>query len=315
MATPIRFFTIVLNGMPFLRHHLPILQQLTVPWEWHIAEGLAELKHDTAWSVRRRWSIRKPFRLQSCGWLPHQFHTEGRSIDGTTEYLDEIAQADSRVKVFRTPLGTYWDGKREMVRATYAGINTETLLWQVDSDELWTVDQIHKVHAMFAASPDKMAARYWCHYYVGPELEILDRNCYGNGPDGWIRTWRTRPGDVWEAHEPPLLVRDGVPLCSRSFLQDETERQGLVFEHYAYVTEQQVAFKEAYYGYSSALRHWRKLQTAKPPMQLHRYLPWVHHPARVGRRAAGGLASYDPIARQWHIASTESAAQPARRSA
>ncbi len=40
MATPIRFFTIVLNGMPFLRYHLPMLQKLTIPWEWHIAEGI-----------------------------------------------------------------------------------------------------------------------------------------------------------------------------------------------------------------------------------------------------------------------------------
>ena len=95
MATPIRFFTIVLNGMPFLRYHLSMMQKLTIPWEWHIAEGLAELRHDTAWSVRKRWTWRKPFRLQTTGWLPHEFHEGGRSIDGTSEYLDEIAALDS----------------------------------------------------------------------------------------------------------------------------------------------------------------------------------------------------------------------------
>ena len=299
MATPIRFFTIVLNGMPFLRYHLPMLQQLKIPWEWHIAEGLAQLRHDTAWSLRKRLSWRIPFRLQTSGWIPDDLHQGGRSIDGTSQYLDEIAGLDSRVKLWRTPPGTCWDGKREMVRAACAGLNTETLLWQIDSDELWTVDQIHTAHEMFAAAPAKMAARYWCHYYVGPELEILERNCYGNGRDGWIRTWRARPGDVWQAHEPPLLVRGEVPLCSNSFLQAETEAQGLVFEHYAYVTEQQVGFKEAYYGYTNALRHWRQLQQAVPPVQLERYLPWVHHPARVGRRPAGGLASYDAKTGKW----------------
>ncbi|HEX4146665.1 MAG TPA: hypothetical protein VHY91_24395 [Pirellulales bacterium] len=303
MTTPIRFFTIVLNGMPFLKYHLPMLQKLNVPWEWHIAEGLAELRHDTAWSVRKRWSWRKPFRLQTTGFIPHHLHDGGRSIDGTSEYLDAIASLDSRVKIFRTPRGKFWDGKREMVRAACAGLNAETLLWQVDSDELWTVDQIHTVHEMFAQSPDKMAARYWCHYYVGPELEITDRNCYGNGRDGWIRTWRARPGDAWEKHEPPLLTRDGVPLCSLSFLQDETEAKGLVFEHYAYVTEAQAAFKEAYYGYTGALRYWRKLQQATPPLELGRYLPWVHHAARVERRPPGGLASYDPKSDRWSFPS------------
>src|ERR1700733_14549683 len=111
MGLPIRFFTIVLNGMPFLRHHLPVFQKLSVDWEWHIAEGLADLRHDTAWSLRKRWSIRKPFRLQSSGWLPGQMHAGGRSVDGTREYLDEIVALDSRVKVWRKPAGTLWDGK------------------------------------------------------------------------------------------------------------------------------------------------------------------------------------------------------------
>jgi hypothetical protein len=299
MVTPIRFFTIVLNGMPFLRYHLPMLQKLTIPWEWHIAEGMADLRHDTAWSVRKLWTWRKPLRLQSAGWIPQHLHDGGLSIDGTRQYLDEIAASDRRVKVFRAPHGTFWDGKREMVRAACADLKSETLLWQIDSDELWTAEQIETTHEMFAATPKKMTARYWCHYYVGPELETLDRNCFGNGRDGWIRTWRARPGDVWLKHEPPLLVRDGVPLCRDSFLQAETEGKGLVFEHYAYVTEEQLAFKEAYYGLPDAVLYWRRLQQATPPLRLERYLPWVRHRTRVGRRPAGGLASYDPGTGQW----------------
>ena len=315
MPLPIRFFTIVLNGMPFVRHHLPVFQQLSVPWEWHIAEGLADLRHDTAWSLRKRWSIRKPFRLQSRGWLPHEMHAGGRSIDGTSQYLDEIAALDARVKVFRKPVGSFWDGKREMVQTACANLAGETLLWQVDSDELWTAEQIHAVQAMFAQSPEKTAARYWCHYFVGPELEIVDRGGYGNGPEEWLRTWRARPGDVWQAHEPPLLVRQGVPLCRSAFTQAETEARGLVFEHYAYVTEQQVAFKEAYYGYPHALRHWNELQLAQPPIQLERYLPWVRQPVRVGYRPAARLAHYDPAARKWSLAAASAGGRAAASAA
>ena len=151
MALPIRFFTIVLNGMPFLRHHLPVFQQLSVPWEWHIAEGLADLRHDTAWSLRKRWSIRKPFRLQSSGWLPaadarrrpqHRRHqrisrrNRGCSIHGSKSGASRSARSGTA------------NGK--WCKRPAADLKTETLLWQIDSDELWTADQIHAAHEMFA---------------------------------------------------------------------------------------------------------------------------------------------------------------------
>jgi hypothetical protein len=205
------------------------------------------------------------------------------------------------------PPGQFWDGKREMVRAACAGLSTETLLWQIDSDELWTADQIQAAHQMFVATPTKTAARYWCHYYVGPKLEILDRYCYGNGEFDWLRTWRARPDDVWQAHEPPTLTRDGVRLCDNAFSQAETEAHGLVFEHYAYVTEEQLAFKEAYYGYAKARRQWQKLQQASLPAQLEHYFHWARGSARVGHRPAGGLASYDARTKQWSFAGINAA--------
>ncbi|HEX4146666.1 MAG TPA: hypothetical protein VHY91_24400 [Pirellulales bacterium] len=316
MATPIRFFTIVLNGMPLLRYHLPMLRQLTIPWEWHIAEGLAVLRHDTAWPRRKRWSWHTPLKLRSRGWLPHQLHRGGRSIDGTSEYLDEIAGIEPRVRLFRKPVGEYWDGKREMVRAASAGLTTETLLWQLDSDELWTARQIAVAYAMFAAKPYKMAAFYWCRCFVGPELVVHGRYCYGNnGHDQWLRTWRARPGDLWQSHEPPFLTRAGVPLSRDAFPHYETEQQGLVFEHYPFVTEEQVAFKEAYYGYRGAVRRWRRLQQAAPPVALRDYFHWVRDSAVVERPFGKRLANYDPQTGQWSFASASNQADLLRHAA
>jgi hypothetical protein len=46
------------------------------------------------------------------------------------------------------------------------------------------------------------------------------------------------------------------------------------------------------------------LQQATPPVSLDRYLPWVHHPARVGRRPAGPhLANFDPKSKEWSFPS------------
>ena len=81
---PIHFFTIVLNGQPFIRYHIDVFKRLPFEWHWHIMEGVADLKHDTAWSVKRG------------GRMSDELHRNGRSNDGTTEYLDDIAQSVSR---------------------------------------------------------------------------------------------------------------------------------------------------------------------------------------------------------------------------
>ncbi len=52
--------------------------------------------------------------------------------------------------------------------------------------------------------------------------------------------------------------------------------QGLIFDHYAYVYESQVRFKQRYYGYADAVDHWRKLQAHTDfPCKLKDFLPWV----------------------------------------
>src|SRR5687767_5013444 len=48
---PVHFFTIVLNGEPYVRHHVGQMKRLPFRWHWHVVEGVAELKHDTAWSL------------------------------------------------------------------------------------------------------------------------------------------------------------------------------------------------------------------------------------------------------------------------
>jgi hypothetical protein len=129
----IHFFTIVLNGEPFIRYHAEVFKQLPFQWHWHIVEGVADLKHDTAWS------------LQGGGHISDEIHRNGYSHDGTTEYLDELARLyPDNVTIYRKSEGVFWDGKLEMVNAPLQNIQEECLLWQVDVDELWTVEQLIK---------------------------------------------------------------------------------------------------------------------------------------------------------------------------
>lgn len=275
---PVHFFTIVLNGEPFIRHHLETFTQLPFNWHWHVIEGVAEHKHDTAWT------------LAYGGRITDSLHTNGLSNDGTTAYLDEIAAAyPQQVTVYRKPGGMLWDGKLEMVLAPLKNITQESLLWQVDVDEFWSAEQLITTRRLFLEQPERTAAFYWCYFFVGPDKVVSTRNCYSQNPAyEWLRTWRFRPGMRWGAHSPPILleedrqgnVRD-VGKCN-PFLHHETEQAGLVFYHYAYTLETQLRFKEVYYGYTGAVAGWQRLQEAQTfPVKLRDYFAWVSDDTQV----------------------------------
>lgn len=269
---PIHFFTIVLNGQPFIRYHEEMLRHLNVKWHWHVVEGVAALKHDTAWSVA------------TGGHVDDSIHKDGRSVDGTSEYLDDLAKRfPENVTIYRKEPSVFWDGKKEMVSAPLAGIEEECLLWQIDSDELWTTDQVHAVHELFMNDPDRTAAYFWCDYFVGSDKIISTRYNYAQNPNQeWLRTWRFKPGSYWIAHEPPTLAWQADSTSEASdlakinpFRHDETEAVGAVFQHFAYVTEAQLRFKETYYGYKNAMAQWQELQEQTRPGLLRDYLAWV----------------------------------------
>ena len=309
---PIHFFTIVLNGEPFIRYHIDIFKQIPFKWHWHIIEGVADLKHDTGWSLRLG------------GKITDEIHKQGRSKDGTSEYLDQLAaKYPENVTIYRKPEGVFWDGKREMVNAPLANIKEECLLWQIDVDEIWTLEQICNTRKLFIKNPDKTAAFYWCWYFVGENLVISTRNCYAQNPQqDWLRTWRFKPGCVWVAHEPPILVEnlpDGQQknvAALNPFRHAETEKEGLIFQHFAYVTPEQLSFKEQYYGYQNAVIQWRTLQSKSNfPVYLREYFGWVRDNTMVDRAESLGvvpLVQKDVTASSWKFLQSEYLRQPVK---
>lgn len=276
---PVHFFTIVLNGMPFIEYHLEIFKSLKLPWHWHIIEGVADHTHDTAWGKVNGGSI------------PDECHRHGLSVDGTSDYLDRLAKRHpEKITIYRPPAGKFWDGKLAMVSAPLPNLPPDCLLWQIDADELWTSEQIERMQAMFTSAPDRTAAHFHCHFFVGPELVTVTPNAYSHNTSyEWFRVWRYRQGMRWRSHEPPRLMvqtqgawRDVAGL--HPFTHAETEAAGLVFTHYAYALEHQVRFKERYYGYAGAVDQWRRLQNAaRFPARLGDYFAWVRDNTRVDR--------------------------------
>lgn len=274
----VNFFTMVLNGMPFIKYHIEVLKKLNCPWKWHIVEGVIDIKYDGAW------------RLKLGGKIPEQMHKNGLSKDETSDYIDALAKKyPKNIYVYRKPKGQFWDGEREACNIVFQNIQKESLLWEIDVDEFWTVKQIETMIQMFAKHPKKTAAWFYCHFFVGPHLVVTSRDSYSNNIDyEWFRVWRYKPGMVWAAHEPPtLMLRTFLGSYDvgrlNPFIHKETEENGLIFDHYAYVLPKQLSFKENYYGYTGALKQWKRLQEEnKFPVYLRDFFSWVNNSATVG---------------------------------
>lgn len=241
-------FTIVLDGMPWIPLHLPMLNRVSADWEWHIIEGVARPVNCTSWC--------RPL-------MPRL------SKDGTSQYIDSIA-GHPRVRIHRKD---EWQGKIEMVnRAASMVQEPDTILFEIDADEVWESWQVDSIVGLFSDDRSRNTAFFRCRYFVGQNVVTSGRNCFGDNPYEWNRVWKVNPGCRFSRHEPPSIVG----LKPIPFTKDETESAGLVFDHYAYATEAQVQFKEYFYGYSGATSQWRRLQNnTRWPARLRSFLPWV----------------------------------------
>jgi hypothetical protein len=262
----IDFLTCVVNGMPFIQHHLGVFEKLHIPWRWHIYEGISHT----------------PFTANT---IRPDMHKNGLSIDGTTEYL-ELINHHPNVIIHR--VNGDWDTLylTERFQRMIKSITGPTLAWQLDVDEYWTVDQIHRMNHMFENQPQKQAAWFYCRFFVGPQICLTGINCAGNNCSyEWKRVWRHAPGMQYAKHDPPVVIGDGEDVFSKNyFSHNECLENGLIFNHYAYVLEKQVLFKQKRYAFQNAVLDWRRLQANLTfPIPLIEFINWLGFNAMVDR--------------------------------
>jgi hypothetical protein len=241
-------FTIVKNGMPFIPTIFFNLQATKLDWRWIVAEGSTRNTHCTSWCNQQE---------------------PGLSSDGTTEFLDMVSK-HPRVTILRNEM---WDGKLDMCNACLAEIKEPCVLIQMDSDEIWRPDHIEYISDTFEDSKVE-SALIKCRYFLGVNILATSPNGYGNRSTEWARIWRFTPGDKFERHEPPQL-KQAFSGCQLN--RDWLESDGIIFDHYAWWSDGQVAYKEQFYGYPAALQCWRNLQSNPdwPVKELRKFLPWV----------------------------------------
>jgi hypothetical protein len=244
--------TIVLDGMPCITWHLPVLERLTIPWTWHIVEGVAAPVKDTAW----------------CKSMPARL-----SRDGTTEFLNGL-RSHPRIKIYQKQL---WPGKAAMFNEALRTIREPCVLLQCDSDEIWTTEQLIGISNLFHGD-QRNCARFWCRYWIGSNIIAIGNDCWSNQSTEWLRAFKFQPGMRFETHEPPK-IQGMIESC---IPKEVTLALRLSFQHFAYAFESQVRLKESYYGYKNAVLCWNSLQRHRqwPLRRLKDYFPWVDD--RVG---------------------------------
>jgi hypothetical protein len=250
-------FTIVLNGLPFIKKQAEIIPQVFD--EWYIVEGATTPVLDTGW----------------CKPIPEKFYSNNfLSNDGTTEFLDSISS--DKIKIIRKE--QLWNGKVEMCNSFMDKIEN-SILMQFDVDEIWNIEVLKDVLEYADKNDHFDGMVFKCNYFVGPNLITVGENCYGNNSYEWHRLWKIRNKTYWLSHEPPR-----VKGCLNFLTRDFTKNKNWVFNHYAYILEAQLKFKENFYGYDGAVNCWNKLQVAKNfPCLLKDYLPWVDGQVQVDK--------------------------------
>ena len=207
--------------------------------------------------------------VKDTAWMGNQ---QGKvSHDGTNQFLSALGN-HPRITVNSKP---EWGGKTEMINAALTAFKKDGILLQMDSDELWTADQMRRLVGLFAANPEYNTVKVKMDYMLGPNVISTSTDGYGNRSNEWVRAWRYSVGLWMECHEPPVFNGNRGRVCGR----DESEAILGPILHMAWVTPQQVAFKQRIYrgGYEGACEQWEALQanTKWPVKDLKTFLPWV----------------------------------------
>lgn len=202
--------------------------------KWIVVEGPSESVKCTSW----------------CKTIPDDYIVNNHSADGTLEYLTTLTNIkDTNLCLVYRVDNSLWKGKVEMFNAALEHIDFPCYLWEIDSDEYWTTEQLEHAELLLENTGTSMAA-FACNYYLTDQ--IIVRGTWGESiKDGYRRLWMYEPGQKFLCHEPPILSGH-----TRMLPPSLTPR----FNHYSYYYSDDVKFKTAWYkDHENIYKQWTKI--------------------------------------------------------
>ena len=227
-------FTIILNGLHHLKHNNYYQYLIDNLDYWIIVEGASKSNGSTSW----------------CKQMPSEYHDNGKSIDGTREFVLDLQKNNSNV-VCRINESGLWNSKDDQVNCACDVINSiskNCFVWEIDADEQWNIDDMKLAEQKLIQNNGKTGT-FTCNYFLGKN--IVAKGQWGDGTNiPYTRLWNWN-NDSFKRHEPPQLKNgDGIVI---SLSQK--------FNHYAYYFEQDVKFKDLWYsGHEGVYNGWKRLQ-------------------------------------------------------
>ena len=228
-------FSIIFNGLHHLIHKDQYRQILTNCDKWVVVEGASLSNGSTQW----------------CKQMPDEYHVNGASVDGTREFLAELANQES--DLIYVPSNGFWNSKDDQVNRAMEEVKKLTdkcFLWEFDIDEQWTSEAMDQAEKELVDEKLKYAG-FMSRYYVGKNL--LASGEWGEGRNGdYIRLWDWE-GESFVRHEPPTL--EGCDDKPGKMLTP-------IFDHYSYYFDKDVKFKDAWYsGHEDIYNRWKQINS------------------------------------------------------
>ncbi|HJW76013.1 MAG TPA: glycosyltransferase family 2 protein [Thermoleophilia bacterium] len=230
MKPKITFGIIVLNGEPFTRYCLrslyPFAHQIIV------VEGASP----AAASISR---------------------ADGHSRDGTLHVLrsfQSTEDSDGKLTVVTAEdeghENGFWPGEKDEQSRAYARRTQGDYLWQVDVDEFYREDDMHRVLEILSADPSIDSMTFKMLTFWGGLDYIADSWYLRRGADSYHRLFKWGPGFSYVKHRRPTVADErGRDLRTLHWLSArKTHRLGIRLFHYSLLFPHQVRDKGQYYS-------------------------------------------------------------------
>lgn len=195
---------------------------------------------------------------------------DGHSTDNTVDIIKNYPDPDNKIVLiqkedaFPDSQDGFWDGKTSMCNQ-WSKHATGDYLWQIDSDEFYTKEDIAKIKELLKKDAPTQVDFYAFHFFGGMDRCITPTTSvtWGNNIP-WCRIFKHEAGAKWLSHEPPVYLNakgertDSIKRIDRL----TTLNLGIVMRHYSYVCEAQILFKSRFFRNDSYLKEWSKIQNA-----------------------------------------------------